>query len=191
MKLKSLYLSAAIAINAIFVVILATPSKFAYRFTESPSVVVTLWRYKPIIALAENRLSQRKKSPRIAPRMAFKKSSNPSDGSTTSPLASYSQFEKVLPSSQRLPRLLLRCSALEKEGLSREEREVCNERLGRSARDTSISTYSIALPPDKMAAYAEAYRRQQALVGKPLPKVFVPSSGPGSNFDFGTFAPKP
>ena len=191
MKIKALHLLAAIAINAIFLIILTNSSRLLYNFTESPSVVVTLWRYKPIIAMAENRLSQRKKSPPIAPRMAFKKSSNPSDESTISPLASYGQFEKGLPSSQSLPRLSLRCSALEREGLTREEREVCNERLGRSARDTSTPTYSIAIPPDKMAAYSEAYRRQQALVGKPLPKVFVPSSGPGSNFGFGTMATDP
>lgn len=191
MKIKALHLSAAIAINAIFLIILANPSKFVYYFNEGPSVVVTLWRYKPIIDLAENRLSQTKKSPPIAPRTAFKESSNPLDESTISPLASYGQFEKGRPSSQSLPRLSLRCAALEREGLTSEEREVCNERLGRSARDTSTPTYSIAIPPDKMAAYSEAYRRQQALVGKPLPKVFVPSSGPGSNFDFGTFAPKP
>jgi hypothetical protein len=191
MKIKALHLLAAIAINAIFLIILTNSSRLLYNFTESPSVVVTLWRYKPIIAMAENRLSQRKKSPPIAPRMAFKKSSNPSDESTISPLAPYSQFEKGRPSSQSLPRLSLRCSALGREGLSREEREVCNERLGRSARDTSTPTYSIAIPPDKMAAYAEAYRRQQELVGKPLPKVFGPSSGPGSNFGFGTMATDP
>ena len=191
MKIKALHLLAAIAINAIFLIILTNSSRLLYNFSESPSVVVTLWRYKPIIAMAENRLSQRKKSPPIAPRMAFKKSSNPSDESTISPLAPYSQFEKGRPSSQSLPRLALRCSALGREGLTREEREVCNERLGRSARDTSTPTYSIAIPPDKMAAYAEAYRRQQELVGKPLPKVFVPSSGPGSNFGFGTMATDP
>jgi hypothetical protein len=190
-KINTLHLSAAIAINAIFLLSLANSSKFTYHFAESPSVVVTLWRDKPIIALAENRLSQTKKSPPIAPRTAFKKSSNPSDEATIGPLAPYGQFEKGLPGSQSLPRLSLRCSALGGGGLTREEREVCNERLGRLARDTSTPTYSIAIPPDKMAAYAEAYRRQQALVGKPLPKVFVPSSGPGSNFDFGTFAPKP
>ena len=191
MKIKALHLLAAIAINAIFLIILTNSSRLLYNFSESPSVVVTLWRYKPIIAMAENRLSQRKKSPPIAPRMAFKKSSNPSDESTISPLAPYSQFEKGRPSLQSLPRLALRCSALGREGLTREEREVCNERLGRSARDISTPTYSIAIPPDKMAAYAEAYRRQQELVGKPLPKVFVPSSGPGSNFGFGTMATDP
>ena len=191
MKIKALHLLAAIAINAIFLIILTNSSRLLYNFTESPSVVVTLWRYKPIIALAENRLSQTKKSPPTAPRTAFKKSSNPSDESTISPLASYSQFEKGRPSSQSLPRLSLRCSALGREGLTREGREVCNERLGRSARDTSTPTYSIAIPPDKLAAYAEAYRRQQELVGKPLPKVFGPSSGPGSNFGFGTMATDP
>ena len=191
MKINTLHLSAAIAINAIFLLSLANSSKFTYHFAESPSVVVTLWRDKPIIALAENQLSQTKKSPPIAPRTAFKKSSNPSDESTISPLAPYSQFEKGRPSSQSLPRLSLRCSALGGGGLTREEREVCNERLGRLARDTSTPTYSIAIPPDKMAAYSEAHRRQQALVGKPLPKVFVPSSGPGSKFGFGTMATDP
>jgi hypothetical protein len=191
MKINALYLSAAIAINGILLITLASSSKFSYHFTESPSVIVTLWRYKPIIALPEKRNPQTEKSPPTAPRTLFKKASNPSDPSTIRPLAPHSQFEKGLPRLQGLPRLLVRCSALGKEGLSPEEREVCNERLGRSARAPSTPTYSIAIPPDKMAAYAEAYERQQELNGRPLPKVFVPTEGPGSNFGFGTMEAEP
>ena len=83
-----------------------------------------------------------------------------------------------------LPRFVLKCSALERNRTLRDERHRCLETLGRSVRDPSTPTYSIAIPPDKMKAYTEAYERQQELVGGPMPKVLAPDIGPGSDILF-------
>ena len=188
MKIRCFNFALSILINAILLACLISSEGSVYSFQESPPIILRLVRNENLKLPHANENLQNSEKPSIAPRISRKKRLIKGDSSSIRPLVDYDQVETGAGKSVPAPRLSLGCSLLTNNSLSREERQLCSERLGRSLRDPSTPTYSIAIPPDKMKAYNEAYERQQELVGRTMPKVFASGSGPGSNFGLGSIA---
>ncbi len=73
------------------------------------------------------------------------------------------------------------CSHEDYVGLSDQERASCDRRVGRDAR-------ALGIAPDKIAGFiAAAEAQEQARAGRtgPIPNVFAPCQGVGSNLDRG------
>jgi|GEM_PF-6216564 len=184
MKIKFVHLASSFLINAAILFLLSNNREPVYSFRESPPFLLTLVRNQNLKPLPVSELLQKSEKLTMGQRFSKKQFQTEANTSTLNPLANYSQVEPEPGKERSMPRLSLGCTSLRNDILSRDERQLCSERLGRSVRDPSTPTYSIAIPPDKMKAYTEAYERQQELVGGPMPKVLAPDIGPGSDILF-------
>jgi hypothetical protein len=184
MKIKFIHFVSSFMINAAILYFLSNNREPIYGFRETPPVLLTLVRNQYLKPLSVSERLQKSEKPAMAQRISRKQFQTEGYASTLNPLANYSQVEPEPGKARAMPRLSLGCTSLRHDILSRDERQLCSERLGRSVRDPSTPTYSIAIPPDKMKAYTEAYERQQELVGGPMPKVLAPDIGPGSDILF-------
>ena len=82
---------------------------------------------------------------------------------------------------RRFLRATVGCSHEDYVGLTEPERASCDRRVGRDAR-------ALGIPPDKIAGFiAAAQAQEEARAGRtgPLPNVFTPCKGVGSNLDRG------
>lgn len=185
MKIKFYHISLSIVINFFLLAFLATLPDDKYKIIESEPMILVISQRNYTDFFHEH-LPRELETQRS--RVSAVSSQDPThqtgetDVSSMVPSTSASNINTG--QLDHLPRFVRKCPAFERDRSLRDERDRCLESLGRSVRDPSTPTYSIAIPPDKMKAYTEAYERQQELVGGPMPKVLAPDIGPGSDILF-------